>query len=72
MPNIIRDEDGEVKEIQENGEVLWNRENTVHRNKISEQSTQDLITAIDNQDGDTFRHIVFEILTGETVQEAKN
>lgn len=66
----VTKENGKVKRIKKDGEVLFRDENNVRRSKISEQSTQDLVNDIQNSNGDKFRRRVFEILTGKTVEEA--
>ena len=63
---IIRDESGQIEELQEDGDVV-----RIRRDKISEESKQKLLDAVINKSGDKFRREAFKILTGETVEEAQ-
>lgn len=71
MTTKVYNENDKLIEIQENGETVWRDDNYVQRPKISGKSREELINAIENNDGDTFRKKVFEILTGETLEEAQ-
>jgi hypothetical protein len=55
---------------KENGEEIKFR--PLDGEKISDQTRQDMINSIENKDWDTFCRKVFETLTGQTVEEAKN
>lgn len=67
----IYDENGKLQKIKKNGKIVWQRENNVRRDKISDASKQALLDAILNNNGEKFRRHVFEILTGQTVEEAQ-
>jgi hypothetical protein len=68
----VFDETGErVVEIQEDGEIVWTEDDSVRRDKISDQSKKDLIQDIENGDLEAYARKTFEILTGETIKEAK-
>lgn len=70
MTTIIK-QNGKVKEIQEDGETIWRDEDYIQRPKISQKSRKELIEDIEKEKADAFRRKVFSILTGETVEEAK-
>ena len=65
------DDEGRLLEVQKNGQTLWKADDNVQRDKISNASKQELLEAVSNKEGDTFRRRVFEILTGETPTEAR-
>jgi len=67
----IYDENGKLQKIKKNGKIVWQREDNVRRDKISDASKQVLLDAILNNNGEKFRRHVFEILTGQTVEEAQ-
>lgn len=71
MSTKVKDEDGQLVEVQKNGETIWRKDQELNRDKISEASRQALLDAVVNQNGDKFRRHVFEILTGQTVEEAQ-
>lgn len=64
---------GRLTEIRdsETGERLWYSDEPIDRSKISETSQQTLLDAINNSNPDKFMRHVFEILTGQTVEEAQ-
>ncbi|MFT4892420.1 MAG: hypothetical protein ACI8Z7_000192 [Candidatus Nanohaloarchaea archaeon] len=64
--------DGTTKEVQEEGETIWLDEDYIQRPKISDQSRKELVNAIENQNWESAFKQTFEIMTGQTVEEAKN
>lgn len=60
-----------IVEIQEDGETVWTEDDSVRRDKISDQSKQELIKDIENGDLEAYARKTFEILTGQTIEEAK-
>ena len=60
-----------VKIYNEKGEKIYDENFFVQRDKISDDSKQELVNAIEALDGDQFRRIILEILTGQTVEEIK-
>jgi len=71
MKSRVIPEFDRVKEIREDGELVWTEDDSVRRDKISEKSREELITDIENGDFEAYARKTFEILTGETVEEAK-
>jgi len=72
MVSKIFDKTGQrIVEIQEDGETVWTEDDSVRRDKISDQSKQELIKDIENGDLEAYARKTFEILTGETIKEAK-
>lgn len=67
----VKNEKDVVVEIQENGETVESFR-PLDGSQISDASQQGMVTAVENKDWDTFCRKVFEILTGQTVDEAKN
>lgn len=59
-----------IIEIQEDGETIWKDEDYVQRPKISDKTRQDMVDAIQNENWEKLAKIQFEILTGQTIQEA--
>jgi len=62
---------GKLVEIQKSGKTIWKNEDYIQRNKISQQSIDKLIDAYSNSNTDKFMADVFEILTGQKVEEAQ-
>lgn len=60
-----------IVEIQEDGETVWTEDDSVRRDKISDQSRQELVKDIENGDLEAYARKTFKILTGQTVEEAK-
>lgn len=68
----VYDQTGQrIVEIQENGQTVWTEDDSVRRDKISDQSRKELIKDIENGDLEAYARKTFEILTGKTVEEAK-
>lgn len=55
------DESGRTTKIMKSGEVIWNIENLVSRDKISDESLEVLRKNASSK----FEKILFEVLTGE-------
>jgi len=62
-------EKGRIVEIQEKGQTVWTEDDSIRRDKISEESRQELKKDIENGDFEEYARKTFEILTGETVEE---
>lgn len=60
-----------IVEIQDDGETVWTEDDSVRRDKISDESRQELVKDIENGDLEAYARKTFEILTGKTVEEAK-
>lgn len=67
MTAILRDDKGLVEEVQIGGSTVWKREDTVRRDRISDESINSFLNA------DTAEEkvdAVFHWITGKTVGEA--
>jgi hypothetical protein len=71
MESKIYDENGRLEEIQEDGKTVFTEENTLKRPKISDESRKELVKDIEKGDLEAYARKTFEILTGDTVEEAK-
>jgi len=72
--NKIYSKDGRLLEIKKDGERIWTEENTLRRPKISEQSKNGLVKEIQQIEDEHAKKTcekMFEILTGETVEETQ-
>jgi len=61
-----------VVEIQENGKTVWTEEHTIRRDKISKESRKQLVKDIQNGDLEAYARKTFEILTGQTIEQARD
>jgi len=60
---------GRIVELQEDGETVWTEDDSIRRDRISEESREELKKDIENGDLEAFARKTFEILTGKTVKE---
>jgi len=60
--------------VEQDGTVLYDEENVLNRMKVSEESRDEIVKEITNINDEHAKKTcekMFEILTGETVEEAK-
>lgn len=62
---------GRIVEVQKDGKTVWTDEDYIQRRKISQTSKNELIKDLENGNLKAYCKKTFEILTGETVEEAK-
>lgn len=72
MKSRVIDEFDRIKEIRENGEIVWTEEDSVRRDKISSESREKLKDAVKENGYQDFQELVLEILTGKTVKEIED